>query len=111
MQKHTILYLRQKQKRLIEQLKKIEPLMLRGSLIERYKRCGKSNCHCIEGKGHGPHYYLSVSMSGARPTMIYIPLEYKVSIEKALANYRNTQHILEKLSDINRELLVRRIIL
>jgi hypothetical protein len=110
-QKPTTPYLRQKHKRLIEQLKKIESMMLRGSLIERYKRCGKSNCQCVKGKGHGPHYYLSVSMLGARPIMIYVPFAYKTSVEKALANYRDAQQILEKISDINRELLVRRIIL
>lgn len=29
---------------------------LRGSLIERYKRCGKPGCKCAEGPGHGPKY-------------------------------------------------------
>jgi hypothetical protein len=26
----------------------------RGSLIETYKRCGRPNCHCVDGPGHGP---------------------------------------------------------
>jgi hypothetical protein len=109
MQKLTVTSLRQKRKRLIEQLNILEPIMLRGSLIERYKRCGKRNCRCVEGKGHGPNYYLSVSMPGTRPIMIYIPSEYKSSVEDALAKYRVAQQILAKISDINRELLIRRI--
>jgi hypothetical protein len=109
MQKQTTSYLRQKRKRLIEQLKKIESIMLRGSLIERYKKCGKLNCRCVDGTGHGPNYYLSVSMPGMRPVMVYVPIKYKPWVEKALANYREAQQIMEKISDINRELLARRI--
>lgn len=109
MQKQTTAYLQQKRKRLIGQLKKIEPIMLRGSLIERYKKCGKLNCRCADGMGHGPNYYLSVSMPGMRPVMIYVSTEYKPLVEKALANYREAQQIMEKISDINRELLTRRI--
>jgi hypothetical protein len=107
--KFSISYLRQKRKRLLEQLQKIEAFMLRGSLIERYKQCGKSNCHCVKDKGHGPTYYLSVSIAGQRPVMIYIASERKNIIEKALLNYRETQQIMEKISDINRELLLRKV--
>ena len=109
MQKLTTTYLRQKRKRLIEQLNEIESAMLRGSLIERHKKCGKSNCWCVDGKGHGPNYYLSVSMPGTRPIMIYVSVEDKSLVEKALANYREAQQIMEKISDINRELLTRKI--
>lgn len=109
MQKFTATYLRQKRKRLIEQLKKLESMLLRGSLIEKYRRCGKLNCRCVQGKGHGPCYYLSVSMSGGiRPIMIYVPAEYKTLVEAALTNYRDAQQLMEKISDINRELLARK---
>lgn len=108
MHHHTAAYLRQKRKALIKQLQKIEPLMLRGSLIERYKQCGKANCHCVDGIGHGPAYYLSASMPGQRPVMVYIATSYKTVVEKALLNYRQAQQIMEKISDINRELLMRK---
>jgi len=56
-------------------LRKLPPLdsALRGSLVERYKRCGNLNCHCANGPGHGPKYYLSVSFPGQRPQMSYVP--------------------------------------
>jgi hypothetical protein len=58
-------------------LSKLPPLdaVLRGSLIERYKRCGKPGCKCADGPGHGPKYYLSMSFSGERPQMDYVPQE------------------------------------
>ena len=54
-------------------LRKLPPLkaILRGSLIERYKRCGKPGCKCADGPGHGPKYYLSVSHPGEDPQLDY----------------------------------------
>jgi hypothetical protein len=92
-------------------LRNLPPLssVLRGSLIERYKRCGKQNCRCASGKGHGPKYYLSVSVPGSsRPEMDYVPQEFKEEVESYLANYKLTREILEEVCAINRELLSRR---
>ncbi len=105
----TSAHLRQKRKRLLKQLKSIEENMIRGSLIERYKQCGKSNCHCNEGSKHGPTYYLSVSIPDARTVLIYVSMENKVIVEEALENYRKTQKIIGEISDINRELLSRKV--
>lgn len=96
--------LRQKRKQLIKQLQSLDPDMLRGSLIKRYRRCGKLNCHCAEEQGHESHY-LSVSMPGRSPIMIYIALKNQDRVRRALANYQNAQGILEGISNINRELL------
>ena len=98
MEKYTTAYLRKKRKRLVQQLKALEPVMLRGSLIERYQRCGKSNCKCATGKGHGPKFYLSVSMPSVRPVMIYIPIDFKAEVEKALSHHQRARQILEKIS-------------
>src|SRR6516165_9170819 len=91
-------------------LRRLPPLqaILRGSLIERYKRCGKSGCKCAEGPGHGPKYYLSVSYPGLRPQMDYVPLESHAQIAEFIANYHRAREILEAISEINRELLHRR---
>jgi hypothetical protein len=32
-------------------------LCLPGAVTEEYRRCGKPNCHCADGPGHGPYYY------------------------------------------------------
>lgn len=29
-----------------------QPLMVRGSLFTLRRRCGKPNCHCVDGEGH-----------------------------------------------------------
>jgi len=91
-------------------LRRLPPLqaILRGSLIERYKRCGKPGCKCADGPGHGPKYYLSVSYPGLRPQMDYVPQEYYEQINEFIANYHRARELLEEICEINRELLQRR---
>lgn len=91
-------------------LRKLPPLdaVLRGSLIERYKRCGKPGCKCADGPGHGPKYYLSVSFPGERPQMDYVPQENLEATRALVANFHEVRTTLEEVCAINRELLRRR---
>ena len=99
--------LRQRQKALLKRLPPLQAI-LRGSLVERYKRCGKPGCKCANGPGHGPKYYLTVSYPKRRPEMDYVPAEFQEKVKEYLENYRKAKEILEELSEINRELLRRR---
>jgi hypothetical protein len=100
--------LRRRKKTLLRSLPDLAAV-LRGSLIERYKRCGKPGCSCAQGRGHGPKYYLSVSKPGQRPEMDYVPQDYVENVQEHLDNFRKTKVILEELCEINRELLRRRV--
>jgi hypothetical protein len=64
--------LRKRRHRLVGGLPPLEQI-LRGSLIETYKRCGRPNCHCVDGPGHGPKRYLSTVY---RDTQRLQPLRY-----------------------------------
>jgi hypothetical protein len=101
--------LRQRRQALVKQLERLEPFVLRGSLIERFKRCGKPGCKCAQGPGHGPKYYLSVSLPGARPEMDYVPVEYSQQVSEYLHNFQQVRQLLEQICNINRELLRRRV--
>jgi len=98
-----------RRKTLVQQVATLEPLVLRGSLIERYKRCGHPGCICQQGKGHGPKYYLSVSQAGGRPEMDYVPEEYSQQVSDYLQNFHKVRQMLEQICNINRELLRRRV--
>ncbi|MFC1707836.1 DUF6788 family protein [Planctomycetota bacterium] len=100
-------YLRRRRRHL---LRRLPPLgaILRGSLIERYQRCGKPGCKCAQGQGHGPKYYLSVSMPGSRPQLDYVPLAYHEQVEEYLSNFRRAREVMEEICRINSELLRRR---
>jgi hypothetical protein len=106
-QNHTTAALRKRRDVLLRQLPPLHAI-LRGSLIERYKRCGKPGCKCADGPGHGPKYYLSVSYPGLRPQMDYVPQESHAQTAEFLANYHRVREILEAICEINRELLRRR---
>lgn len=94
---------------LAKELAALEQIVLRGSLIERYKRCGNPGCKCHQGKGHGPKYYLSVSRAGGRPQMDYVPEEFRQQTLEYLQNFHKARQLLEAICEINRELLKRRV--
>ncbi|MDP9179426.1 MAG: hypothetical protein M3O61_17265 [Gemmatimonadota bacterium] len=94
---------------LVKKLARLEPLILRGSLIERYKRCGHPGCKCQQGQGHGPKYYLSVSQAGSRPEMDYVPEEFSQQVSDYLQNFQKVRQVLEQICNINRKLLGRRV--
>jgi hypothetical protein len=107
LRKQTSVALRRRRRQLLRQMPPLDRL-LRGSLIERYKRCGKPGCKCADGPGHGPKYYLSVSYPGLRPQMDYVPQESYAQTAEFLTNYHRAREILEAICEINRELLRRR---
>lgn|GEM_PF-313920 len=81
--------------------------MLRGSLVERYKKCGKPGCHCVNGRGHGPAYYLSVTLAPGKTRSYYVPARLREQVARYLRNYQEFRELGEEITRINRELLVR----
>jgi len=86
----------------------IDPAAIRGSLVERYKRCGKAGCKCMAGKGHGPKYYLTLCLGKGELDAIYVPQQDVNKVKGCVGNYHRVQEALKELCDINRELLRRR---
>ena len=110
LRKQTSVALRRRRRQLLRHLPPLDRL-LRGSLIERYKPCGKPGCKCARGPGHGPKYYPSVSHYGGQPQMDYIPQDYQSQASEGLANYQRLRQILDEVCAINHELLCRREVL
>ncbi len=90
-------------------LAKLPPVaeILRGSLMERYVTCGNPSCKCARGERHGPSWYLSVTLGPGRTTGSIIPDENVNEVRGWIENYHKLKDQLEKISDINRELLRR----
>src|ERR1700692_4160038 len=99
--------LRKRRAQLLRQMPALDAV-LRGSLIERYKRCGKPGCKCADGPGHGPKYYLSVSFPGERPQMDYVPQENVETTRALVANFHEVRTSLEEGCPTTRELFRRR---
>lgn len=99
--------LRTRRRQLLGELPPLERV-LRGSLVERYKRCGRPGCHCATGPGHGPKRYLSISTTGQRPRMDYVPNAACPEVSEYLANFHKVRDLLNEICAINAELLRRR---
>jgi hypothetical protein len=81
--------------------------ILRGSLLERYVTCGNPSCKCARGDRHGPNWYLTVTLGRGRTTGAIIPEEKVDEVRGWIENYHKLKDQVEKISEINRELLRR----
>jgi len=100
------LALRQRRQGLAKQLPPVTDI-LRGSLVERYVTCGNPACKCAKGERHGPMWYLTVTLGPGRTTGGIIPAEQVEEVRGWIENYHKVKNHLEKISEINRELLRR----
>jgi hypothetical protein len=100
------LALRQRKQGLAQQLPPVTET-LRGSLVERYVTCGNPACKCAKGERHGPLWYLTVTLGRGRTTGGIIPSDKVEQVRSWIENYHKVKDHLEKISEINRELLRR----
>jgi hypothetical protein len=86
-------------------LGELEQVLL-GSLVEQTRRCGKLDCRCATGDGHGPYAYLTPRRGG--PGMRYVPATLVTSVRSGLRRGEHVEEVLAEISAINIELLARR---
>ena len=102
------LALRQRKAHLLRSFK-LSPGILHASLVERFLKCGKANCHChTGGPKHGPFFYLNRCF--AKGQMQSLLLKSPDQIEQArqsVAAYAQVLEALDQISQINHELLRR----
>jgi hypothetical protein len=73
-----------------------------GSLVGRYRKCGKPNCHCAteEGGGHGPSWSLTRQVGGKTVTRI-IPASAVEETRKQIAEYQRLRKLTGELVDVS----------
>ena len=81
--------------------------VLRGSLMERYLTCGNPGCKCARGERHGPVWYLSVTLDQSHRAGCTVSGDQVAQVRQWIENYHRVKESLEKISDINRELMRR----
>ena len=81
--------------------------LVRGSLVERYLRCGKPSCHCARAKGHQV-WYLTVSFAKGRSEQITVPVRLLPIVRRWVETYDRWWQSVEQVSATNRELLRKR---
>ena len=104
--KLSALALQRRRKGLLQLLPPLDET-LRGSLLERYVTCGNPDCKCARGERHGPIWYLTVTLGPGRTTGSILTANQAERVRTWIQNYHSVKERLEKISDINRELLRR----
>jgi Family of unknown function (DUF6788) len=100
--------LEQRRAQLVRQAPKLEYL-LRGTLFERTRRCGRPTCHCAVGEGHRTSY-VGVTLAAGKVEQVTIPGELLPVASEWTENYKRLWTLIEEVSAINRELLRRRLL-
>jgi len=78
--------------------------LLPGSLSQQHLRCGKPNCHCVEGEGH-PVWSLTFMADGKKHVQ-HIPKHLVEEVRQRVDAGREYQAALREVLAANAHLLV-----
>jgi hypothetical protein len=78
--------------------------ILRGSLLHRRIRHRSGCAVCADGGAH-PVWVLTVSYPGGRTKQISLSAEQKTLVQQWLRNYRKLRDTLERICELNLQLL------
>jgi hypothetical protein len=69
-----------------------------GSLVGRYRRCGKPRCHCARpgAAGHGPSWSLTHAVAGKTVTRVIPPAAVDTT-QRQIAEYRRFRGVVRAL--------------
>jgi len=76
-----------------------------GSLVGRYRSCGKPTCHCAQegSRGHGPSWSLTHAVAGKTVTKV-IPANAVETTRAQIAEYRRFRAIARELVEVSERL-------
>ena len=83
-----------------------------GSLKDRFRKCGKPNCHCAEpgDVGHGPSWSLTHGEKGKTVTRI-IPAAVVPQTREQLAEYQRLRGLTQALVTVSERICDARILI
>jgi hypothetical protein len=77
-----------------------------GSLVSRFRKCGKPSCHCAKKgeKGHGPSYSLTHSVGGKTVTRIIPTGEAVERTRQQLEEYHRFRNFVQKFVSVSEQI-------
>lgn len=94
--------LEEKKNRLIAELAGLGG-MIRGSLVETRKKCGRRECECARGKLHR-HRYLSTGSKGGN-RIVYVSDTDKRAFAAGVRDYEKAWQLICQIGEINIRLI------
>ncbi len=80
------------------------PNLMRGSVYERLRKCGRASCACARGGRKHPSRQLTVTLRGTTHTR-YVRHEEVAHLQALLATYEELWAIVDDLTAVNLALL------
>lgn len=77
--------------------------MIRGSIVETRKKCGRRECGCAEGKLH-KHRYLSTGAKG-KNKIVYVSDAEKAAFANGVRDYERAWKLICGIGEINIRLI------
>lgn len=76
-----------------------------GALVARYRRCGKTACHCSQpgDRGHGPYWSLTRVVGGKTLTKI-IPPDAVERTQEQIAVHRRFRDLVRDLVELSEQI-------
>lgn len=81
--------------------------MARGSVVERYLRCGKPQCKCQApgARGHGPYHYLVITVGPRKTRTLLLDRRQVHRVRRWTDNAKRLRQALEQITAVNCEIL------
>lgn len=80
------------------------PNLMRGTLYEPERKCGRASCACARGGPRHPTVRLTVNVGGKTRTR-YVRKGERTAIEAMIAAYRDLWRLVGELTEVNLALL------
>jgi Family of unknown function (DUF6788) len=88
---------------LLEELRRT-PNLMRGTVYERQRKCGRRSCACVTGGLRHPGLQVNVTLGGKTRTR-YVRQGARARVEGLVAAYHRLWQVVEELTAINLALL------
>ena len=82
-----------------------------GSLVGRYRRCGKPGCHCARdgAAGHGPSWSLTRAVNGKTVTRV-VPASAVPTTQEQIREHRRFRGLARELVEVSERLCDARLV-
>ena len=75
--------------------------LVHGTLVERHQRCGRPNCHCVDGERHRA-LVLTIRTEG-KSEQIYIPRHLETTVRRWVEQDHAIRDLLAELASLHAE--------
>lgn len=82
-----------------------EPGLLRASLVQMKRSCGRDYCRCRKSKKNWHGSWYVVQRHKGKPRMKFIPVELEEKVRDRISRYHEIKDLLNEISDVYWETL------